>query len=172
MAKLEGKVAIVTGGSRGIGLATARALVADGARVVISSTTADGAATVARELGPAVVGVRADVRIEADVEAVFAAAVTAFGGLDILINNAGVGIFERVDRLSLAQFEQVIDTNLTGVFRCTRLALPLLKARGLMKQTHYVVGCIGITQAGKSTTINNYRNSFLFNFNTIPKLII
>ena len=130
MAKLEGKVAIVTGGSRGIGLATARALVADGARVVISSTTADGAAKVARELGPAVVGVRADVRIEADVEAVFAAAVTAFGGLDILINNAGVGIFERVDRLSLAQFEQVIDTNLTGVFRCTRLALPLLKARG------------------------------------------
>lgn len=130
MAKLEGKVAIVTGASRGIGLATARALVDAGARVVIASTTEGGAGDAARALGPAAIGVRADVRVDEDVEALFAAAVSAFGGIDILINNAGVGIFDRVERLSVAQFEQIIDTNLTGAFRCTRLALPLFKARG------------------------------------------
>jgi len=130
MPTLDGKVAVVTGGSRGIGHATARALAAAGARVVISSTNEASVAQAARDLGSAVIGVRADVRKDEDVTRMFETVVSAFGGLDILVNNAGVGGFESVERTSLEAWRDVIDTNLTGVFLCTRRALPLMRARG------------------------------------------
>lgn len=127
---LDGKVAVVTGGARGIGFATAKALVTAGARVVISATSEAGAAQAAHDLGSSVIGVCGDVRNEDDVTRMLDRAVSAFGGLDILVNNAGVGVFESVEHTSLEQWRQVVDTNMTGVFLCTKRALPLMRARG------------------------------------------
>jgi 3-oxoacyl-[acyl-carrier protein] reductase len=130
MAPLSGKVAIVTGASRGIGLATASALVDAGARVVISARNQSALDHAVRALGAATVGVSADVRNPDDVTKLFDAAVAAFGGLDILVNNAGVGMFHSVETTLLEQWRDVIDTNLTGAFLCTQRALPLMRTRG------------------------------------------
>ena len=130
MQALDGKVAVVTGGSRGIGLAIARAFVDQGARVVIAGTNDARVSQVARDLGPLVTAVRADVRVYPDVERLMNVAVDRVGGLDILVNNAGIGAFVPVADMSLDAWEQVIGTNLTGVFHCCRAAMPHLRARG------------------------------------------
>jgi NAD(P)-dependent dehydrogenase (short-subunit alcohol dehydrogenase family) len=132
---LAGKTAVVTGGSRGIGLATARALLKQGANVAVTSTRADAISAAASELEAAgspgrVVGVKADVRRYADVEAAVAQVVERFGALDILVNNAGVGVFAPVATMELADWSKVIDTNLTGVFHCCRAAIPHMRGRG------------------------------------------
>jgi NAD(P)-dependent dehydrogenase (short-subunit alcohol dehydrogenase family) len=132
---LAGKTAVVTGGSRGIGYAIAKALLDGGANVVITGTTADTVGSAARELrngaanGARVDGIRADVRRYAEVEALMASTVKQFGGLDILINNAGVGVFRPVADMSVDEWHVVVDTNLSGVFYCCRAAIPHLRAR-------------------------------------------
>lgn len=132
--ELRGQVAIVTGGSSGIGLAVARALVAQGVSVVITARNETHLSEARRAIegaGPAPVEtLRADVRRYAEVEAVVAATVARFGGLDILINNAGVGIFGKVSEMTPDQWSQVLDTNLTGVYNTCRAALPRLEQRG------------------------------------------
>jgi NAD(P)-dependent dehydrogenase (short-subunit alcohol dehydrogenase family) len=127
-----GRTALVTGGSRGIGLAVARALVKGGARVAITGTTEKGLSGATAELaaGDRVIGVKADVRSYSEVEAAMARVSERFGGLDILVNNAGVGGFAPVADMAVGDWERVIDTNLTGVFHCCRAALPYLKRRG------------------------------------------
>src|ERR1051325_35321 len=130
MATLSGKTAIVTGGSRGIGLAIARALSKSDANVVITGTKQKPLDDAARELGAKAMGSIANVRDYADVERMFNAAVSRFGGVDILINNAGVGVFTPVADMSVEQWHDVIDTNLTGVFYCCHAALPHLRKRG------------------------------------------
>ena len=132
---LSGKVAFVTGGSRGIGLAIARALLAEGARVAItatSDTTLHAASATLTAAGRAedVFAIRADVRRHEQVDDAVDAAARRFGGIDILVNNAGVGIFKPVGGLSVDEWHTVLDTNLTGVFYCCRAALPHLRARG------------------------------------------
>jgi 3-oxoacyl-[acyl-carrier protein] reductase len=131
---MDGKAAIVTGGSKGIGYAIAEALVRDGANVAISARHEDEVRAAAERLsagGPGrAIGVAADVRRSEEVDRLVSAAAEAFGGLDLLVNNAGVGRFDRVDELSPEHWHQVIDTNLTGVFYCTRACAPHLKARG------------------------------------------
>jgi 3-oxoacyl-[acyl-carrier protein] reductase len=129
MGLFDGKVAIVTGGSRGIGLAIARTLVGRGASVVITGTGEATVIAAARQLGERALGVRADVRKYNEVERLMAAAVERFGGIDALVNNAGVGAFEPVGAMSLDAWHRVFDTNLTGVFHCVRAALPHLRAR-------------------------------------------
>jgi len=134
MGSLSGKVAFVTGGSRGIGLAIARALVLEGAQVAIIGKS-DAHLSAARPLieaeGPASVEtLKADVRRYEDVERALAAVVSRFGGLDIVINNAGVGIFANVADMSPEQWSEVIDTNLTGVFHVCHAAIPHLRRRG------------------------------------------
>jgi 3-oxoacyl-[acyl-carrier protein] reductase len=127
---LNGKVALVTGGSRGIGFSIAEALLKEGASVVITGTD-DARLKAARDaLGARVSGVRADVRDYGEAEAAVKHTVDQFRGIDILINNAGVGIFGPVAEMSLNEWNDVIATNLTGVFHCTRAALPHLRARG------------------------------------------
>ena len=131
---LSGKVAIVTGGSRGIGLAIARALAADGAHVSITGRD-ESHLSAARPLiekeGPgSVETLQADVRRYDEVERAVAATVARFGGLDFLINNAGVGIFANVADMTPAQWSEVIDTNLTGVFYACHAAIPHLRRRG------------------------------------------
>ncbi len=130
MSTLAGKVAIVTGGSRGIGLAVARAFIAGGARVVVTGTNEQTLAAAARSLGDAAIPVRADVRRYADVEALMQAASAQAGGFDILVNNAGVGAFGSIGAMANEEWQRVIDTNLTGVFHCCKAALPHLRARG------------------------------------------
>ena len=135
MLTLTGKAAVVTGGSRGIGLAIARAIVARGGSVMITGTKEQTLADASRELeaaarGGSVMAQRADVRAYEDVERGLQAAVSRFGGIDVLVNNAGVGVFSPVSEMSVEQWHDVIDTNLTGVFHCCRAALPHLRARG------------------------------------------
>ena len=135
MSSLKGKVAVVTGGSRGIGLAIARALLQQDASVAITGTDharLQTAAASLREVSGAasVLPVRADVRANAEVEGLFQQVVTALGGVDILINNAGVGVFRPVAETTVEEWQRTIDTNLSGVFYCCHAALPLMKQRG------------------------------------------
>lgn len=132
---LAGKVALVTGGSRGIGFAIAHALVTRGASVAISGTNASRLDEAARALGAAaegteVLGVAADVRDPAAVDRLVARVVERFGGLDALVNNAGVGRFGPVAELSIDDWQTVIGTNLSGVFYCCRAALPHMRRKG------------------------------------------
>ena len=134
MQSLRGKVAIVTVGSRGIGLAIARALVAGGVQVAITGRSAAHLSSARPKIeaaGPgSVETLQADVRRHDDVERAIAAAVARFGGLDFVINNAGVGIFTDVAAMTREQWAEVIDTNLTGVFNMCHAALPHLRKRG------------------------------------------
>jgi NAD(P)-dependent dehydrogenase (short-subunit alcohol dehydrogenase family) len=127
-------VALVTGGSRGIGLAVAKALVRDGVSVVIAGrdeTSLASARTALEGSGPgAIETVTADVRSAADVERAVAKTVGRFGGLDVLVNNAGIGGFTEVGAMTTEQWAATLDTNLTGVFYACRAALPHLRQRG------------------------------------------
>lgn len=135
MSSLAGKVAVVTGGSRGIGLAIATALRARGAAVAVTGTTQAGVEAAAADLrmaapGPDVLGLRADVREPGAVTSAFATVVSRLGGLDLLVNNAGVGIFGPVADMTDAAWDTIVGTNITGMFNCCRAAVPHMRARG------------------------------------------
>lgn len=134
MALLANKSAVVTGGTKGIGYAIARALIAAGANVSISARNQNQIEKTSAELndlgGGRCVGFVCDVRNESQVRSFFAKTVDAFGGVDILINNAGIGIFASVTETSGDDFRAVIETNLCGVFYCCREAILLMKQRG------------------------------------------
>jgi 3-oxoacyl-[acyl-carrier protein] reductase len=131
---LSGKVAIVTGGSRGIGFAIAAGFVAEGMHVTVTGRDERHLDTARGRLAGAGPGTfdaeRADVRSYADVERVVSGVVTRRGGVDVLVNNAGVGIFAHVADMTPEQWSAIIDTNLTGVYYCCHAVLPHLKARG------------------------------------------
>jgi NAD(P)-dependent dehydrogenase (short-subunit alcohol dehydrogenase family) len=131
---LRGQVALVTGGSRGIGYAIAHALVASGVDVAITGRSEAHLSDARPRLeaaGPgSVEALRADGRQAAQVQQAVEATVSRFGGLDILVNNAGVGIFARVAEMTAAQWSDTIETNLTAVFTACQAALPHLKRRG------------------------------------------
>lgn len=135
--QLNGKVALVTGGSRGIGRAIAHRLLEAGANVCISATREGTISKALKELEPIaeksgskVRGRAADVSSEKAVEGLFEFLDGELGGLDILVNNAGVGVFQDLERMDLAGWQKVIGTNLTGVFLMTHHALPRLKRAG------------------------------------------
>jgi NAD(P)-dependent dehydrogenase (short-subunit alcohol dehydrogenase family) len=130
---LDTKVAVVTGGSRGIGFAVAEALLREGASVVISGTSNDHLDAAKKTLASyagRMSAVQADVRRYEDVEKLMAAAAKDFGGLDILINNAGVGVFKPVAETTVEEWHRVLDTNLSGVFYGCHAAIPHMKRRG------------------------------------------
>jgi 3-oxoacyl-[acyl-carrier protein] reductase len=135
MAKdLRGKVAIVTGGTRGIGFNIAQRLLAEGARVFICGRNAGHLKAALEALGKQcqgnVDGIAADMRRYEDCRKVVHGAAEKFGGIDILINNAGLGYFKPVDQLTPEEWDETIQTNLSGVFYCCREAIPLLRQRG------------------------------------------
>ena len=128
---LASTVAVVTGGSRGIGLAIAAAFLERGARVAIAGRDQKSLdAAVSRFSTDALLPVQADVGNPDDARRLIDAAVARFGGLDVLVNNAGVGHFANVADMSTGDWRKVIDTNLSGVFYCCAAALPHLKRRG------------------------------------------
>lgn len=132
--KLQGKAAIVTGGTKGIGRGIAEALVREGVNVCISARNEEEVEQAVSELGEigegVVAGASCDVRDYEQVRALISHAVSEFGGLDILVNNAGIGIFAPVDELSPDDFRAVLETNLFGVFYCCHEAIPEMKRRG------------------------------------------
>jgi NAD(P)-dependent dehydrogenase (short-subunit alcohol dehydrogenase family) len=131
-ARLAAKVAVVTGASRGIGLAITRALVREGCSVVAAARTLTAMKRVfASEAN--VTPVACDVRDESSVSRAFSVVKKQFRLLDVLINNAGIShAMAPVEKLSLAAWRAVLDTNLTGTFLCTRAALPLMKRGGVI----------------------------------------
>lgn len=127
---------LVTGGTRGIGRAIASALLAAGGRVMITGRTAEGVDRAVRELGAAagdssrVAGLAVDVRDRPGVDALVAETVRRFGGLDVVVNNAGVGVFGDVETMSDEDWRLMMDTNVTGPFFVTRAAIPALRQSG------------------------------------------
>ena len=129
MAKLQDKVAIVTGGSRGIGKAIALRLATEGAKVVVTATTKAGADKTAEEIrqnGGQAAGFEANVAEIKQVEALIKGTVEQFGGLHILVNNAGITRDNLVMRMSDEDWNAVIATNLTGTFNCIRAASKIM----------------------------------------------
>jgi NAD(P)-dependent dehydrogenase (short-subunit alcohol dehydrogenase family) len=120
--RLAGKVAIVTGGASGIGLATTRRFVAEGARVVIGDLAVDNFVAIQTELGDSVANVPCDVRTEAEIEALVATAVDRFGGLDIAFANAGVGAFSPILDVDATDWMRTIEVNLLGPLLTTKHA--------------------------------------------------
>jgi NAD(P)-dependent dehydrogenase (short-subunit alcohol dehydrogenase family) len=129
--ELKGKSAIVTGSTKGIGRAIAEALVREGMNVCVSARKAEEVERAVSELGDAgtgvVTGAVCDVRDFDEVKALVEHAVSEFGGLDVLVNNAGIGIFGRADETTPEDFRAVLETNLFGVFYCCHEAIPQMK---------------------------------------------
>jgi len=126
---IDGKAAIVTGGSKGIGKAIARTLAEEGANVCICARGEDELLATAEELGENVVPVQADVTETEDVERLIEETVDAFGTIDILVNNVGTtGSFELLDAVPEEEWQTVFETNLFGTMRVTKAALPYLRA--------------------------------------------
>ena len=156
---LTGRVAIVTGGSKGLGQAMAAGLASAGADVVIVSRHLDEATAaadeIARDFGHKAIGVQADVTSADDTEAMVERTIATFGKVDILIANAGINIRGAIDEISVDEFKQVQDTNVTGVWLCCRAVAPHMKKAGygriiLLGSTLGVVGLADRTSYASS----------------------
>ena len=131
MLPLEGKVAVITGGTSGIGARTAEVFVASGARVVIAGRRQDRGATLARELGDSASFIRTDVSVEGDVKAMIEHAVERFGRLDCLMNNAGRGSqYAAIADVDLTHFDAVIAVHLRGVLVGMKYAARVMALQG------------------------------------------
>src|ERR1700728_929633 len=132
--KLEGKVALITGGSRGIGAAIAKRLAADGASVAVTYTKgADAAASVVKEIeraGGKAIAIQADAVDAGAAKAAVEKTVTTFGGLDVLVNNAGTAIPKTFEETSIEELDRVVDINIRGTMYATHAALKHMKNGG------------------------------------------
>ncbi len=149
--RLDGRLAVVTGGARGIGRATVSALASAGAKVAIldldQAASAAGAAEVAADGGRAF-ALAADICDESSVDAAFSEAVKREGGVDILINNAGIAIRRPAVELALADWEKVIAVNMTGAFICARVAARHMIAGGKGGAIVNVASIMGLSGGG------------------------
>jgi 3-oxoacyl-[acyl-carrier protein] reductase len=160
--ELKNKVAIVTGGTRGIGYGIAQALLLEGASVFICGREEARLKTALQALSAshqgAVDGIAADVSRYQDCRKLVAAAVERFGGLDVLINNAGVGhAYKPIDQISPEVWDTTIGTNLSGMFYCCREAVPLMRKAGAgyifnISSTATIVLCSGGSAYNASKT--------------------
>jgi 3-oxoacyl-[acyl-carrier protein] reductase len=129
----KGKVAVVTGGTKGIGRAIAEALAREGLNICVGARSMNEVKQTVRELeslGVSATGAACDVRASEECDALVSHAVEELGGVDVLVNNAGVGLFKLVEETTPEEFRAVLETNLFGVFYCCRAALPEMKRRG------------------------------------------
>lgn len=147
---LENKVAIVTGGTRGIGLSTVEAFLREGATVILTGSrqeTADKAVAALKEQNPdaKVAGIAPDLTDLASVEAAFEQVAKEYGHIDILVNNAGVSDATPITQYEQSAFERVMDLNVTGVFTCSRAVAPYMQAQhsGVILNTSSMVSLYG-----------------------------
>ena len=126
------RVVLITGGTRGIGRALAEALLKAGDKVAVTGTTEDGAVKAERELAKLgeVASIICDVREVSSAELAVRTAVAKFGGIDALVNNAGVGVGAPIAEMPHDEWDRIIGTNITGVFNCCKAAIPHLRQRG------------------------------------------
>jgi 3-oxoacyl-[acyl-carrier protein] reductase len=126
------RVVLITGGTRGIGRALAEALLRAGDKVAVTGTSEDGVVRAERELAQYgdVAAIVCDVREVSSAELAVRTAVARFGGLDVLINNAGVGVGVPIAEMPYDEWNRIIGTNLTGIFNCCKAAIPHLRQRG------------------------------------------
>jgi 2-deoxy-D-gluconate 3-dehydrogenase len=128
---LGGRIAVVTGGNGGIGLGMARGLAAAGAKVVVAGRNAQKSAAAAKAIGGTAIEV--DVKSENSLRSLIAATVQRHGRLDILVNNAGINIRKQPQEYTLAEYHEVMNTNLTSAFNASQLAYPEMKKAGAGK---------------------------------------
>ncbi len=147
---LSGRAAIVTGGSKGLGEAMAAGLASAGADVLITSRHDDEAAATAKQIaadfGRKVVGIESDVTDPDSVDVMVERALKEFGRADILINNAGVNIRGPIDELTLEQFQEVLNINVSGLWLCARAVVPHMKERksGRIINLGSTLGVVGL----------------------------
>jgi len=148
--RLDGKVALVTGGGSGIGAATCRAFAEQGAHVVVADVNEAGGSQVARDLGDAAMFQRADVTDMASLQAAVASSVERFGRLDVLVNNAGIGLVGSVQETDESDWNKLIAVNMTGVFHGSRVAVEQMLRQdptgGVIVNIASVAGMIGIAR--------------------------
>ena len=185
MAIFDGMTALVTGGSRGIGFAVAKRLIADGAKVALVSTNMEGAMAAASQLGDNAKGYACDVSKYDDVQALVTAVLADFGKIDILVNNAGITRDDLLMRMTEEKWDRVLEVNLKGAFNtCKAVMRPMMKARfgriinissivgisGNPGQTNYAAakaGLIGFTKslareiASRNITVNAVAPGFV-----------
>jgi 3-oxoacyl-[acyl-carrier protein] reductase len=130
MGFLDGKVAVVTGGNRGIGRGISEALAGAGATVALTARSAQAAEQAATDIGHGAMGFACDVRSQEAVERLFREVETRAGGVDILVNNAGIGVFGPVVDMKPDDWRAVLETNLNGPFYCCHEAVPSMRKRG------------------------------------------
>jgi NAD(P)-dependent dehydrogenase (short-subunit alcohol dehydrogenase family) len=147
MNRLAGKVAVVTGGNSGIGLATAKVFRAEGAKVVISGRNQKTLDEAVKAIGGDVFGVRADVSIPGDIDKLFTAVAEKWGKVDILFANAGIGKFVPVSDATEAHFDEIFDINVRGLFFTVQKALPHLNDGSAIVLNASVVDELGMPGA-------------------------
>src|SRR5215813_14603997 len=156
---LNGKVALVTGGTKGIGRAIASALVQKGANICISARSESeleyDVAQLAASSDVRVKGKLCDVRSYEQVRELVSFVNTTLGGLDILVNNAGVGVFETVENMRPEDFRAILETNLSGVFYCCHEAIPLMKKR----RSGYIINISSLAGANPHPQMAAYNAS-------------
>ena len=144
--RLQGKVCIVTGGAQGIGLATVRKFVAEGAQVAVCDIRAASVDYALAGIGSeSAAGFTVDVTQRAQIDVMVAAVRARFGAIDVLVNNAGITIDARLQKMSDQQFDRVIDVNLKGTYNCTQAVIGTMieQGRGVILNASSVVGIYG-----------------------------
>jgi NAD(P)-dependent dehydrogenase (short-subunit alcohol dehydrogenase family) len=144
MGKLEGKVAVITGGNSGIGLATAKEFKEQGARVVITGRDQQTLDDAKREIGGDVLALRSDTSRLADIDKLFAAVKEEFGHIDVLFINAGVGKFAPVEAVTEEEFDSIMDINFKGAYFTIQKALPFLNDNASIVLNTSIVAHIGM----------------------------
>jgi NAD(P)-dependent dehydrogenase (short-subunit alcohol dehydrogenase family) len=143
MGRLTGKVAVITGGNSGIGLATAKRFVSEGAYVFISGRRQDELDKAVAVLGSGVTGVQGDIASLDDLERLFATVQAEKGHVDVLFANAGIGNMSPLGAISEEQFDKVFDVNVKGTLFTVQKALPLMRAGGSIILTGSTTGSMG-----------------------------
>jgi NAD(P)-dependent dehydrogenase (short-subunit alcohol dehydrogenase family) len=146
--KLEGKIALVTGGNSGIGLATAKRFISEGAKVIITGRRKENLDAAVKELGPNATGIQADAGKLADMDKVYAEIGKQYGKLDVLFVNAGGGEFATIDQVTEEHFDKTFATNVKGLFFTVQKALPLMPEGGTIVLNASVVSIKGMPAFG------------------------
>jgi NAD(P)-dependent dehydrogenase (short-subunit alcohol dehydrogenase family) len=173
--KLAGKVAVVTGASKGIGAAIAKHLAAEGAAVVVNySASKDGAERVVNEVtanGGRAIAVKANLSKKADIDQLFAETKKAFGPIDILVNNAGIYEFSPVEEITEEHYRKQFDLNVLGLALATQAAVKQFSpAGGSVVNISSVVSTLGIPGAAVRSRVRSRRNSGRARFASTPSI--